>query len=53
MERGGAEKVEGAAVLRGSVSLVRGEAVAGMLGIELADEAVSMDLGDDGCGGDG
>jgi hypothetical protein len=53
VERGRAEQVEGAAVLRGGVSLVRGEAVAGVLGVVLAHEAVPMDLGYDGGGGDG
>lgn len=53
VEWGWAEDSEGAAVLGGGVSLVRGEAVAGMLGIERAEEAVAMDLGDDGGGGYG
>ena len=53
MEGGGAEGDEGAEVLRGGVSLVRGEAVAGMRGVERREEAVAVDLGDDGGGGDG
>ena len=53
VEGGGAEGDEGAEVLRGGVPLVRGEAVAGMRGVERADEAVAVDLGDNGGGGDG
>jgi hypothetical protein len=53
VERGGAEQVEGAAVLGGGVSLVRGQSVVGVLGIERAHEAVAVDLGNDRCGGDG
>ncbi len=51
MEWGGAEQVEGAAMLSGGVSLVRGKAVAGVRFVELVHEAISMDLGDDRCGG--
>ena len=53
MEGGGAEGDEGAEMLRGGVSLVRGEAVAGMRGVERREEAVAVNLGDDGGGGDG
>jgi len=49
----GPEGGEGSAVFGSGVALVRGEAVAGVGGVELAHEAVAMDLGDDGRGGDG
>ena len=39
--------------MRGGVALVRGEAIAGLRGVEPREEAVAVDLGDDGCGGDG
>ena len=44
---------DGSAVLRGAVAFVAGEAVLRELGVELAHEAVAIDLGDDGGGGDG
>ena len=53
VERAGAEFAEGAAMLGRGVALVRGEAVAGVDGVELAHQAVAVDLGDDGGGGDG
>ena len=51
VERGGAKQIECAEVLGGGVSFVRGEAVAGVVAVELAQETVAMDLGDNGCCG--
>ena len=52
VERAGAVGAEGEAVLGGGVALVGGEAVLGVDLVELAHEAVAVDLGDDGSGGD-
>src|SRR5271157_1282749 len=53
MERGGTELPDGAAVLSGAVALVRGQAVGREDGVPGAHARVAIDLGDDGCGGDG
>ena len=53
MERGGAEASESGEVFTGAVALVAGESVAGKLAVELDQQAVAIDLGDDTGGGDG
>jgi hypothetical protein len=47
MERGWAETVEGDEVIPRAVAFVAGEAVAGKLAVEVDQQAVAVDLGED------
>jgi hypothetical protein len=53
MREAGAEATQGIEMLRGGVTLVDGETVAGVELVQLGHEAISQDLGDDAGGGNG